>query len=40
MVEDFETQDMESAEDPVDQLMTLQNRFGKNWTVKPFVVLY
>ena len=26
-VEDFETQDMESADDPVDQLMALQNRF-------------
>ena len=35
VVEDFETQDMESAEDPVDQLMTLQNRFWQDWTVKP-----
>ena len=34
-VEDFETQDMESAEDPVDQLMALQNRFWQDWTVKP-----
>ena len=35
VVEDFETQDMESAEDPIDQLMTLQNRFWQDWTVKP-----
>jgi hypothetical protein len=34
-VEDFETQDMESADDPVDQLMALQNRFWQDWTVKP-----
>ena len=34
VVEDFETRDMESAEDPVDQLMTLQNRFWQDWTVK------
>ena len=34
-VEYFETQDMESADDPVDQLMALQNRFWQDWTVKP-----
>jgi len=34
-VEDFETQDMESADDPVDHLMALQNRFWQDWTVKP-----
>ena len=32
---DFETQDMESAEDPVDQLMALQNRFWQTGRSNP-----